>query len=816
MPMFRWRRVRMLWQRPGFTLAVVLTLGLGIGANTTIFSVVNGVLLRPLPYLEPDRLVQVQSYQIRAGSRPIGNSLADYLDWRAQSRTFEHLALYTTLDFNLPGDGTEPLPVRVNFATSELFSVLGVHPHIGRVFVHPEERPGEDLYSVILSHELWRRRFNSDPNTLGRLIKLDTTHYRVVGVMPPWFRFPDNSDAWAPLESWLDRSRNTMRTYSRDMRGYAAIGRLRRGVDAAQVQVDLETVAQRLDRQFSQTNTGVRFAAAPLREAQVSDIRAYLTPLLGAAAFVCLIACVNVTNLLLARAGERRKEVAVRIALGAGRGRLIRELLGESLLLSLLGGALGLAFALVSVRVLHASIPIDLPFWMTFELDWRVLTYACALVLAIGTAAGLAPALQAFRDDHDRVLKEESRGAVGGRASRIGRGLLVVSEVSFSLVLLIGAGLMIRSFLNLRHVDPGFRSDNLLVVYVSPPGDRYKASPPYPAYTSLYQRILDRLRVLPGVEGAAGTRVIPYAGKGTIGPGTPVTLGGQSAPEQERNPLVRGITISPDYFRVAGIPLLQGRTFTEEETLARPRVAIVNDAMARRLWPGADPVGQRIRPGGLNSKDDWYTVIGVVGSVKYSGLHVDNELTLYYPYTQRGAGDLHFLIRTRGAPLQWVDAVQREIWSVDPDLAIYSLRSMTSILVNSIWQQRLWGAVFSVFAVVAVVLALIGIYGVLAWSVRQRRRELGVRIALGAQRHDVVALIVGQGMRLVFVGLAGGLVASAILTRSLSSLLFGIGASDPLVWLGVFVLLSAACAVACYVPARRASTVDPIAVLKQG
>jgi putative ABC transport system permease protein len=508
--------------------------------------------------------------------------------------------------------------------------------------------------------------------------------------------------------------------------------------------------------------------------------------------------------------------VAVRIALGASRGRLIRDAIGESLLLSLLGGAVAVAFALVSVRALHASIPIELPFWMTFDLDWRVWVYACALVLAIGTAAGLAPALQAFRDDHDRVLKEEGRGAAGGRATRVGRGLLVVSEVSFSLVLLIGAGLMIRSFLNLRHVDAGFRSDNLLVVYVSPPGDRYKATPPYPAYTSLYKRVLERLRELPSVEGAAGTRVIPYAGKGAIGPGTPVTLEGQSASEQERNPPVRGITISPDYFRVAGIPLLQGRTFTEDETLARPRVAIVNDAMARRLWPGAEPLGQRIKPGGISTKDDWYTVIGVVGSVKYSGLHVDSELTLYYPYTQRSAGDLHFLIRTHGAPLALVDAVQREIWSVDPDLAIYSLRSMTSILANSIWQQRLWGAVFSVFAIIAVVLALIGIYGVLAWSVRQRHREFGIRIALGAQRHDIVALIVSQGMRLVFVGVAAGLVASAILTRSLSSLLFGISASDPLIWLGVLVLLAAACAVACYAPARRASTVDPIAVLKQG
>jgi putative ABC transport system permease protein len=811
-----WHALRIVWQRPGFALAVVLTLALGIGANTTIFSIVNGVLLRPLPYDEPDRLVQIQTHQVRAGERPIGTSAADYLDWRQQARTLERLAIYTTLDFNLPGEGAEPLPVRVNFATSELFTLLGVPPLVGRAFVHPEERPGDDLYSVILSHDLWRRRFGSEPRTLGRIIKLDTTDYRVVGVMPPGFRFPDNSDAWAPLESWLDRFKKTMRSYGRDLRGYSAIARLRSGADAAQVHVDLDTIARRLDREYPQTNTGVRFTAAPLRDAQVSDIRAYLPPLIGAAAFVFLIACVNVTNLLLARAGERRKEIAVRIALGASRGQLIRHLLAESLTLSLLGGAVGLGLSLVSVRALHASIPVDLPLWMTFDLDWRVLSYACLLVLIIGVAAGLTPALQAFREDHERVLKEDARSAGGGRASRFGRGFLIASEVSFSLVLLVGTGLMLRTFASLRQVDPGFRSENLLVVYVSPPGDRYKATPPYPAYTSLYQRILERLKAIPGIDGAAGSRVIPYAGKGTVGPGGPITLEGQSTSDQERNPLARTITISPDYFTVAGIPLLKGRWFAEEETQARPRVAIVNDAMARRLWPGADPLGKRVKRGAVDADSDWHTIVGVVGNVKYGGLHVPGELTIYYPYTQTTAGDFHFVVRTRGAPLNWVDAVQREIWTVDRDLAIYSLRSMTSILASSIWQQRLWSAVFLVFAAVAVALAMIGIYGVLSWSVRQRYRELGVRVALGAQRRDVLVLILGQGMRLALLGLVCGLAASVILTRSLSSLLFGVSPTDPLTWIGVSALLLLVCAVACYLPARRASGVDPIAALRQG
>jgi putative ABC transport system permease protein len=812
------RSLRILRQRPGLALTVILTLAIGIGANATVFSVLNGILLRPLPYHQPDRIVQIQTHQVRATARPTGSSAADYRDWRAQARSLERLALYTTLDFNLPGEGSEPLPIRVNFATSELFTLLGVAPHIGRAFVHQEERPGTDLYSVIISHDLWRRGFGSDPDTVGRIIKLDATDYRVVGVMPAQFRFPDNSDAWAPLESWLDRFSRTLRSYGRDLRSYSAVGRLRPDATLIRLQAELDAIARVLERDHPQTNTGVRFTASPVRDAQVADIRAYLPPLLGAAVFVFLIASVNVTNLLLARAGERRREIAVRIALGASRRQLIRHLLAESLGLSLIGAALGLVVSIVTVRVLRAAIPIDLPLWMTFEVDWRVLSFTCSIALAIAIAAGLAPALWAFRQDHDRSLKEDGRGAAGGRATSVGRSLLTVSEVAFSLILLIGAGLMLRSFWNLRHVDPGIEADNLLVVYVSPPGDRYKPTPPLPAYASLYQRVLTRLRDLPGVDGAAGSRVIPYSGKGAIPLGGPITLDGQSAADQERNPLARGVTISSDYFEIAGIPLLKGRPFADDETQVRPRVAIVNEAFARRFWPGSDsdPLGKRIKPGAVNSQSDWHTIVGVVGNVKYSGLHSDNELTVYYPYTQTTAGDFHFLVRTRGPSAGWVGAVQRQIWSVDPDLAIYSLRTMESILAASIWQQRLWSAMFAVFACVALALALVGIYGVLAWSVRQRVRELGIRLALGAQRREVIALVLKQGMALAVTGMAGGLAGSAILTRSLSSLLFGVASTDPLTWIVVSLMLPCACLVACYVPARRASGLDPISVLKEG
>jgi putative ABC transport system permease protein len=608
------RAVRPLWQRPGLTLAVVLTLALGIGANTTIFSVVNGVLLRPLPYYQPERLVQVQSRQLRAEGRAMGNSLADYLDLRDLNRAFERLAIFTTLDFNLPGDGAEPLPVRVNFASSELFALLGVPPHLGRAFVHPEERPGDDMYSVVLSHDLWRRRFNANAATLGRIIKLDTTDYRVVGVMPPGFRFPDNSDAWAPIESWFDRFERTMRSFNRDARGWAVIGRLRINAAEADVQEDLARIARQLENEHPQTNTGVRFSVAPLREAQISDVRPYLPPLLGAAAFVFLISCANVTSLLLARATERRKELAVRIALGASRDRVIRHLLAESMTLALVGGVFGVGVSIVSVRALRASIPIDLPLWITFAPDWRVLSYACGLALAVGAVGGIAPAIRALRQNQKRAIEDESRGAAGSRALAFGRSVLVVSGVSFSLVLLVGAGLMLRSFANLRQVDPGLQPEGLLVVHVSPPGDRYVATPPLPAYTSLYQRILERLKVVPGIEGAAGTRVIPYDGRGVNRQPGPLTLDGQGIAEQERNPLVRGIVISPDYFQVSGVPLVRGRPFAEHETQARPRVAIVSEATATRLWPGEDPIGKRIKPGSATSPGDWFTVVGVAAT----------------------------------------------------------------------------------------------------------------------------------------------------------------------------------------------------------
>lgn len=807
--------LRALWRRPSFSLAIVLTLALGLGATTTIFSVVNGVVLRPLPYHQSERLVQVQSRQLRAEARSIGNSLADYLDLRDQNRTFTHLATFTTLDFNLPGEGSEPLPIRVNFASSDLFRLLGIPPYLGRSFLHSEERPGEDLYSVILSHELWRRRFNADAATLGRTIKLDTTDYRVVGVMPPGFRFPDNADAWAPIESWFDRARRTMRSFNRDARGWAVVGRPRTDVTDMAAQEDLEQVAQRLEREHPQTNTGVRFSMAPLRDAQISEIRPYLLPLLGAAGFVLLVSCVNVTNLFLARATERRRELAVRIALGASRSRLIQSLATESVMLALVGGALGLVVAIVSVHVLRASIPIDLPLWMTFELDWRVISFAWLLALGVGLVAGVVPAIRALHQDQESALKDNSRGNSGSRATTVGRAALVASAVAFSLLLLVGAGLMLRSFSNLQRVNPGFQPDGLLVVYVSPPGDRYVATPPLPAYTSLYQRIVERLRSIPGVEIAAGSRVIPYDGRSAIRQPGPVTLDGQGAGEQERNPLVRGIVITPDYFRAAGIPLTRGRSFEERETQASPRVAIVNEALASRFWPGADPIGKRIKPGGPTSPGEWVTVVGVAGNVKYSGLHVDSELTIYYPYTQASAGDFNFVVRTRGAPLDWARAVQREIWAIDPDLAIYSMRTMTSILDNSLWQQRVWTAVLWVFAAASVALALVGIHGILAWSVRQRSRELGVRLALGATPGSVAVLVLRQGMTLTLVGLVAGLVAAVALTRLLSSLLFGITSMDPFTWIAVSATLAVSCAVACYVPARRAAAIDPTDALRQ-
>jgi putative ABC transport system permease protein len=802
--------------RSGLAISIVVTLAIGVAAVTTAFSVVYGVLLRPLPFPKPTDLVQLlASNQRLGGQAAAGNSIPDYFDLREQSHSFERLALHLTLDFNLPGEGSQvALPVRVTFASSELFAVLGESPVLGRAFAHAEERPGEDLYTVVLSHQLWQRRFAGDPAVIGRIIRLDTTPYRVVGVMPARFRFPVNSDAWAPIESWFDRFKRTLRDTNRDSRSSAIIGRLRPGVHADAVPADLNAIAGRLETTYPLSNLGVRFHATPLRELYVGDIRPYLGPLLGAAAFVLLIACINVTQLLAGRAVDRRKEIAVRIALGIGRGRLVRNLLTESLWLSALASAIGLAVAAVAGRLLESFISVSVPSWMTFNVDWRVAAFAIIVALLAGLPAGLVPALQMVNVDHARALADDTRGASRGRGSRRRQDALVALQGAVALVLLVGGGLMFRTVLNLEHVDLGIRPDRLLVVYVSPPGDKYRPEPPLPSYASLYNRAIERLRLLPGVEAVAGSRVIPYDGAREAGPGAPLIVDGRDERSQNDRVLVRSTTIAADYFAVAGIGLVHGQTFSGRETLDSPRVAIVSRSLANRLWPSDTALGKRIKPGSAAAASPWHTIVGVAGDVKYSGLHTNADLTVYYSYSQVTAGDFHFLIRTHGAPLDAVPAVQREFAAIDPDLALYSLRTMESIVSNSLWRQRLWGTVLGIFAAAALLMAVVGMYSVVTWSVRRREQEMSIRLALGAQRRSIIFLVVRHGMTLTVVGIAAGLAATAVATQSLSSVLFGVGRTDPPTLIGMSLVLGTVSFLACLAPAQRAATAELQKVLK--
>jgi putative ABC transport system permease protein len=793
---------RLQRKNPGFTIVAVIALALGIGANTAIFSVVNTVLLRPLPYKDPERLVMVWEDASKQGYPRDTPAAANFVDWRDQNQVFEGMAAIVDTSFNLTGSG-DPERLEGRSVSANMFPLLGVEPQIGRVFTAAEDQPGAQRV-VLLSYALWQRRFGGDPGIVGQSLTLNGESHVVVGVMPARFQFPSSDDqAWVPIALTQQDAGNRDRHYLQ------VLARLKPGVSLAQAQSEMSTIAARLQQQYPESNTDLGAAVQPLHKHLVGDIKPALLVLLGAVGLVLLIACANVANLLLARAAVRQKEIAVRVALGARRWRLIRQFLTESVLLSSLGGLVGLAIAYGGLVLLKAFIPENISQAREISIDLKVLGFTFLVSVATGLIFGLAPAVQATRFNQIDTLKEGGRDAATGGGGKRLRGLLVMAEVAISLVLLIGAGLLINSFLRLRNVDPGFRADNLLTMKVVLPDAKYETMERRSVF---YTDLINRVQSLAGVRSAAVTTNLPLYRQGNS---ISIGIEGRPAPPPGQELIVVTRIVSPGYFDTMSIPLLQGRQLTEQDIRTTPRVVVISETMARRYWPGEDAVGKRISLGRIRKPEDWFQVIGVVKDVRQFELTAEPKPQMYLTYRQAGFFDARDLVvKTDVDPASMAATVRKAVWEIDKDQPVSNIQTMEEILADSIARQRFSMLLLAIFAAVALVLAGVGIYGVMSYSVAQRAREIGIRMALGAQTGAVLKLAVGYGMKLVLAGLVIGLIAAFALTRVMSTLLFGVTATDPATFTLISLLLISVAALASYIPARRATRVNPIIALR--
>ena len=785
--------LRSLLKRPAFTAIALVTLALGIGVNTAIFSVVNAVLLRPLPYENPEQLVRL--WADNSGSRTDQNefSPADITDFRDQLTTFAGVGLFDFgLSANLTG-GSAPERVNGAEANPELFTVLRVKPVAGRTFL-PEETEVKQSKVVLFSEALWRRRFGADPNLVGRMVQLDGESYTVVGVLPESFKVPEKTDIWLPFSFTREDWKNDRQHYY-----VLAVGRLKPGVGLSQAKAELESIVQRLAPAFPAFRKNWGITLVPLHEQVVGKIRPTLWILFGAVALVLLIACVNVANLLLTRTADRQKELAIRAALGASRSRIVRQLLFESVLLALIGGSAGALLAVWITKLFSTSLLTSLPRGEEVAVNAAVLLFTLAISLITAFIFGIAPALHGSNPNLNETLKEGGRRSAAG--SRRGlRDLLVVSEIALSLVLLVGAGLLVKSFLRLQNVKAGFDSHSVLTAEITLPRVQYPTNAEQNAFVN---QALERIGALPGVKSAAATINLPLAG--TWGMSYSV-VGHQNAPQQ----IADNANVTPRYFQTMGIPVLQGRDFSEHDTTDGHEVIIISEALARKHFANENPIGQMINAGRKRE------VIGVVADLKPRGLELESKPQIYLAYAQKptSAPFLTFTIRTEPAPLSVAAAVQKEIESLDKNLAVANVRTMDQIVSTSLEQRRLTMELFGGFAVIAVLLAAIGVYGVVSYSVTQRTHELGIRVALGARWLDVLRLVLQQGIVLALIGVAIGVGAALALTRLLSSLLFQVGTTDVATFVSVAVGLVVVVLLACYVPARRATKVDPLVALR--
>ena len=795
---------RVMRKDPGFTFIAVFTLALGIGANTAIFSVVNAVVLRPLPYPEADRLVAIEEY--RTGGNPAQVTPANFLDWREQAQSFTHIAAFHTRNANLTGEG-EPERIGLANVSASFFDVLGTRPETGRLFQAPDEQAGHAPV-VVISHGLWQRRFAGARDIVDKTILLDGQSYAIIGVAPSGFEFPKETDAWIPPLSLVPELYAGMNvTRVRGLGYLGAIARLKPGVTVDEAHAEMETITARLREQYPDTNSRRFDRVVSLQSHLVGTTRQALMVLLGAVGFVLLIACANVANLLLARTAARQKEMAVRAALGAWRSRVIRQMLTEGVLLACIGGACGLAIAWWGLSSLLAIAPADLPRAQEINLDGRVLLITMALSLLAGIGFGLAPAFQFARQDIYATLKEGARGTEGARRSRL-RRMLVVAEVALSLVLLVGAGLLLRSFYKLQSVEPGFDAGDVLTMRVTPTGESYNNVEQVRAF---YDRVIERISALPGVKSAGAVSTLPLS-KGAVA-GFQIEGRPQVPPSEWQGANYR--VVSPDYFRALGIPILEGRGFNSSDTDQTKEVLVINQSLARRDFAGENPIGKRISFG-TNSEGQpiWFEIVGIVGDIRTVDLVKEPEPDFYSLYRQASVSAMSLVIRAGVESESLVSTATAAVRDVDPNLPIADIRVMEQIVSESIAQPRFNLFLLGAFACLAMLLAAAGIYGVMSYAVTQRTQEIGIRMALGARQSDVLRMIVGQGMLLALIGIVIGAGAALALTGLMENLLYSVSATDPLTFVVIGLLLAGVALVACYIPARRAMRVDPMIALR--
>ncbi|HKQ93853.1 MAG TPA: ABC transporter permease [Blastocatellia bacterium] len=789
---------RMLLKNPGFTSIAVITLALGIGANAAIFSVVNAVLLRPLPFKEPERLIMIRETKIPQFPE-FSVSPGNFLDWKRRNTVFERLVAVRTPSFNLIGTG-DPEQLSGMRVTDGFFAMLGAKPELGREFRPEEDQPGRDNV-VILSHGLWQRRFGGDPKIIDQTITLSGRIYTVIGVMPVTFSFGGSETAlWAPMGFTPDDAQNHGGHF------LSAIGQLKPGATIEQARSEMSAIAGQLAQEFPDANAGWNVKLLPLQEFIVRSVETALLVLLGAVAFVLLIACANVANLLLARAAGREKEIAIRTALGAGRARIVRQLLTESALLALTGGVAGLLLAKWGTDLLLKLAPQNLPRMSGVSLDGRVLAFTAAVTLLTGLIFGLVPALQASKPNLTETMKDAGgRGSTEGGRRQFVRGSLVVLEMASALLLLVGAGLLIKSFWRLQRIDPGFNANNALTASVTLPSRKY---PEENQQSAFFQQLLEKVRALPGVQAAGASNVVPLGGDYVLG----FVIEGRPPLPPGAGQSTNYYAVSADYFKAMGIPLLRGRVFTEQDTRNSTRVAVISDSMAKRMFPNEDPIGKRIHV--TNGPTVFREIVGIVGDVKHYGLDQDTTLQTYEPYTQQPFSFMTLVVRTAGDPTNLTSAIRNQILSIDKEQPVSGIRTLEQRVSTSIAQQRFSMLLLGVFAAVAMVLAAVGIYGVLSYAAAQRTHEIGIRMALGARAGNVLKMVIGQGMKLALAGVALGSGAALALTQLMKRLLFGVTAADPMTYVVIALSLSLVALFACWIPARRAAKVDPMVALR--